>query len=114
MKFRGEIWLTNLEPTIGAEIRKTRPAVIINDDDAGILPLKIIAPITDWKPNYDEIFWMIKIEPDEKNGLNKTSAIDVFQLRCLSERRLIKRFGKISDEISDELTTVLAKVLHIE
>jgi mRNA-degrading endonuclease toxin of MazEF toxin-antitoxin module len=29
---RGEIWLINLDPTIGAEIRKTRPAVIVNDD----------------------------------------------------------------------------------
>lgn len=99
MKFRGEIWLTNLEPSIGAEIRKTRPAVIINDDNVGILPLKIIAPITDWKPNFDKILWMIKIEPDDKNGLSKTSVIDAFQIRCLSEQRFIKRLGQISDEI---------------
>ena len=44
---RGEIWLINLDPTVGAEIRKTRPAVIVNDDAIGILPLKIIAPVTD-------------------------------------------------------------------
>ena len=37
---RGEVWLINLDPTIGAEIRKTRPAVIVNDDAVGILPLK--------------------------------------------------------------------------
>jgi len=46
---RGEIWLINLDPTVGAEIRKTRPAVIVNDDAVGILPLKVIVPITDWK-----------------------------------------------------------------
>ena len=34
---RGEIWLINLDPTIGAEIKKTRPAVIVNDDAVGIL-----------------------------------------------------------------------------
>jgi mRNA interferase MazF len=49
---RGEIWLINLDPTVGAEIRKTRPAVIVNDDAVGILPLKVIVPITDWKDRY--------------------------------------------------------------
>jgi mRNA interferase MazF len=44
---RGEIWLINLDPTIGAEIRKTRPAVIVNDDAVGILPLKIVVPVTE-------------------------------------------------------------------
>ncbi len=37
---RGEVWLINLDPIIGAEIKKTRPAVIVNDDAVGILPLK--------------------------------------------------------------------------
>jgi mRNA-degrading endonuclease toxin of MazEF toxin-antitoxin module len=35
---RGEVWLINLDPTIGAELKKTRPAVIVNDDTAGLLP----------------------------------------------------------------------------
>ena len=49
---RGEIWLINLDPTIGAEIRKTRPAVIVNDDEMGILPLRVIVPITEWKEQF--------------------------------------------------------------
>jgi hypothetical protein len=36
---RGEVWLINLDPTVGAEIKKTRPAVIVNDNAVGILPL---------------------------------------------------------------------------
>lgn len=39
---RGEIWLVNLEPTIGAEIRKTRPAVVVSSDFIGKLPLKLV------------------------------------------------------------------------
>ena len=46
---RGEIWTINLSLTLGAEMQKTRPAVIVNDDEVGILPLKVIVPITDWK-----------------------------------------------------------------
>jgi mRNA interferase MazF len=49
---RNEIWLINLDPTIGAEINKTRPAIIINDDKMGRLPLRVIVPVTDWKENY--------------------------------------------------------------
>jgi mRNA interferase MazF len=43
---QGEIWLVNLDPTIGAEIKKVRPAVIVNDNAFGKLPLKVIVPIT--------------------------------------------------------------------
>jgi len=39
---QGEIWRVDLEPTIGAEMNKTRPALIINDDGLGKLPLKVI------------------------------------------------------------------------
>lgn len=49
---RGEVWLINLDPTVGAEIKKTRPTVIVNDDAIGILPLKVIVPITEWKDHY--------------------------------------------------------------
>lgn len=49
---QGEIWLINLDSTIGAEIHKTRPAVILNDNALGKLPLRVIAPLTDWKERY--------------------------------------------------------------
>lgn len=49
---KGEIWLINLDPTIGAEIKKTRFAIIVNDNTLGRLPLKIIVPLTDWKEKY--------------------------------------------------------------
>ena len=97
---QGEIWLVNLDPTVGAEMKKTRPALIINDDSLGKLPLKIIVPITVWKDHYDIAPWMIKIEPAPKNGLSKISSIDCFQIRSLSQERLIEKIGEItSDEI---------------
>lgn len=67
---QSEVWLINLEPTIGAEIKKTRPAIIVNDNSLGKLPLKIIVPITDWKEHYEVAPWMIKINPDINNGLS--------------------------------------------
>jgi len=93
---QGEIWLIDLNPTIGAEMKKIRPAVIINDDQLGKLPLKIIVPITDWKERYDIAPWMIAINPSKQNGLSKKSSIDCFQIRSVSKDRLIKRIGNIS------------------
>lgn len=92
-----EIWLVNLEPTVGAEIKKTRPCVILNDDSIGILPLKVVAPLTDFKAKYKEIPWMVRLVKDDSNKLAKDSVIDVFQVRALSEERLIKRSGVISE-----------------
>jgi mRNA interferase MazF len=93
---QGEIWLIDLDPTIGAEMNKTRPAVIINDDLLGKLPLKIIAPITDWKEHYSVAPWMIPINPSKQNGLTKKSSIDCFQIRSVAKNRLIKQIGRIT------------------
>jgi len=59
---RGEVWLINLDPTVGAEIKKTRPAVIVNDDAIGILPLKVIVPITEWKDRYAVAPWLVRLK----------------------------------------------------
>ena len=57
---QSEIWLIDLDPTKVAEIQKKRPAIVVNDDRLGKLPLKIIVPITDWKDRYDIAPWMVK------------------------------------------------------
>ena len=49
---KGDVWLINLDPTIGAEIKKTRPAIIVSEDAIGVLPLKVVVPLTDWKDRY--------------------------------------------------------------
>ncbi len=49
---RGEVWLVNLDPTMGTEIRKTRPVVVINSDAVGTLPIRLVAPLTEWKDSF--------------------------------------------------------------
>lgn len=110
---RGEIWLINLDPTVGAEIRKTRPAIIVSDDAVGILPLKIVVPITDWKEHYAVAPWMSKLDPDAENGLSKPSAADAFQVRSLSQERFVRRLGKLSPENLQTISHALAVVLSI-
>jgi mRNA interferase MazF len=90
---RGKVWLINLDPTVGAEIKKTRPAVIVNDDAIGILPLKVIVPITEWKDRYAVAPWLVRLEPDAENGLDKPSAADVFQVRSWHKKGLSGDWG---------------------
>jgi mRNA interferase MazF len=111
---RGEVWLVNLDPTIGAEIKKTRPAVIINDDAVGILPLKVIVPITEWRDRYAVAAWMVQLEPSPAHGLDKPSAADAFQIRSVAQQRLIRRIGRLSASTMQEITRALAVVLSIE
>ena len=108
---QGEIWQIRLDPVIGAEMKKTRPALIINVDALGKLPLKIIAPITEWKDNYSYYPWMVKIVPDTKNCLMKESAVDCFQVRSVSVERLTSLVGFIEPEIITQVQAAIIKVI---
>lgn len=110
---QSEIWLIDLDPTKGAEIQKKRPAIIVNDDRLGKLPLKIIVPLTDWKDRYNIAPWMVKIEPTTTNGLSKMSSADCFQIRSLSQDRLIKKLGCIDKTTLLEIKEAVKKVLDL-
>lgn len=111
---QGEIWLVSLDPTIGSELQKTRPAIIVNDNTLGKLPLKIIVPLTDWKDRYEIAPWMAKVEPDRTNKLTKTSAADCFQVRSISEQRCIRKIGEVNIITMTSIRKALATVLNIE
>lgn len=110
---RSEIWLLNFDPTIGAEISKTRPAVIVSNNAVGILPLKVVVPITDWKDRYVQYKWMVRIDNDNRNNLSKPSALDAFQVRSVAQQRLIRKLGELSDVQMQQLTDALALTLDI-
>jgi len=52
-------------------MKKSRPAIIINIDGLGRLPLRVIVPITDWKERYSQYPWMVKIESGNQNVFNR-------------------------------------------
>ena len=111
---RGDIWLTNFDPTIGAEIRKVRPAIIISSDGIGRLPIKLIAPITDWKYYFDNDSWHVKIEPSLANNLMKISAVDLSQIRGMDLQRLVKKIGVCSCAIMNKISTGIALLVEYD
>ena len=95
---RGEIFLTALDPTIGREIQKTRPAVIVQNDISNRLTdMTIVAPITSivrfpLNPVH------VLLAADHRTGLSITSVALLNQIRAIDRIRLIKRLGSIDTE----------------
>jgi mRNA interferase MazF len=109
---RGEIWLVNFDPTVGAEIKKQRPALVISSDAVGKLPLKLVAPITEWKESFRRNIWHVEIKPDASNGLDKPSAIDALQIRSVDLSRFIEKKGQVSATILEEVVNAVAAVIE--
>jgi|SRR6476661_9342570 len=111
---KGEICLVRLDPTVGDEIGKTRPVVVVSDDEVGILRLKVIVPITGWNDLFSPLDWMVQLEPTSENGLAKLSAADAFQVRSVSEQRFVRQLGTLSETIMEEIAEALTIVLDLD
>ena len=111
---RGEIWYLKLDPTVGSEIQKTRPAIVIRSNALGRLPVRLIVPITAWKDNYNQSHWRIKIDPDNKNNLAKTSAADTLQTRCAALERFKNKIGFVSAIVMEEIVNALAGIIEYQ
>ena len=107
---RGEIWLVGFDPTIGSEIRKTRPGIVISSDAVGPLPIKLVVPVTDWKDHYAANIWHVRIDPTPTNGLAKTSAADALQLRGVDRLRFIKKLGDASPLILRQIVVAVTAI----
>ena len=105
---RGEIWLVRFDPSVGAEIQKQRPAVVLSLDGIGRLPLRIIAPVTDWQPMFVNLSWFVFLPASASNGLSKNSGVDAFQVKSVSETRFVRRLGAVTDEQLDEIASAIA------
>ena len=103
---QGDICLVDFNPTLGDEIKKIRPAIIINGNFAVGLNLKIVAPITTWKSDFEKIWWLYKLVPNKQNGLNVKSAVNCYQIRCISIDRIVKKLGNENKELEEIIATV--------
>jgi mRNA interferase MazF len=92
---RGEIYLCSFGPTVGHEIRKTRPALIIQNDVGNrYSPLTIVAAITSTVSRVPYLVEVV-IEPTAANGLDVPSSIRLDQIRTFDRRCLVRRLGVV-------------------
>jgi len=108
LPIRGEIWSVNFDPSVGSEIQKLRPALVISVDSVGRLPLRMVVPVTDWKPQYASFPWLVPIVVNSLNGLLKDSGPDAFQTKSVSLIRFGRRIGRVTAPQLDEVASAVA------
>ncbi len=107
---RGEVWQVSLDPTVGHEIHKTRPAVIVTNDVYNQHNWVVIAlPLTaHTEAEYDQVL----ILPPE-GGLRKASVTLPDQLRAVDRTRLLQRMGRVTDDTMANIDESLRIVLGL-
>ncbi|OGW05228.1 MAG: growth inhibitor PemK [Nitrospinae bacterium RIFCSPLOWO2_01_FULL_39_10] len=99
-----EVFLINLDPTIGHEIKKTRPCVVISPDEMNLnIQTVIIAPMTTKSHDYPT---RVKVKFQSKSGW-----IVLDQIRTVDKRRLVKRLGRITRSEIEKVKYVIKEML---
>ncbi len=111
---RGELWWVDLDPTKGSEIQKTRPVVVLSSDSLRALPLRLVVPVTGWKPHFSWRYSHVYLEPSKSNGLDKSSAADVLQLRAVAIERFENKIGIVNATQIAEIAAAVAAVVEYE
>ncbi len=100
---RFEVYLVNLDPTVGREIQKTRPCLIISPDEMNDhIETVIIAPMTTQGRSYPT---RVDCQFQGKSG-----QIVLDQIRTVDKVRLVKKLGKISSQTQNDVLTVLIEM----
>ena len=103
---RGDIYLVSLNPTLGSEIRKTRPCVVVSPDELNAhLRTFIVAPLTTGGHLYP---FRVRCHFDDKDG-----HVVIDQLRAVDRDRLIKRLGVLADNTLVEVLSVLQAMFAV-
>jgi mRNA interferase MazF len=107
---RGEIFSVCLDPTVGSEINKTRPALIIsNDINNKFAKTVTVLPITS---STGKIYPFEAILTVGESGLSKRSKVKCNQIRTIDKKRLIKSVGKVSHDKILEIENALR--IHLD
>jgi mRNA interferase MazF len=103
---RGEIYLVNFDPTIGAEIQKTRPALIVQNNIANRhSPITIVAAVTS---QFDEPLYPTEVLiRSPEGGLTVDSVVLLNQVRSVDKRRLVRRLGALTPTTMEQVTRAL-------
>ncbi len=101
---RFDIYWVNLDPTVGSEIQKTRPCIIISPDEMNkTLNTIIVVPLTS-----TIIDWPFRTTI---SVLNKTSSVACDQIRTISKERLSERIGTITSKEKEAVLDILQSIM---
>ncbi|WP_414754232.1 type II toxin-antitoxin system PemK/MazF family toxin [Anabaena sp. CCY 9910] len=109
---RGEIRWVSLDPTVGAEIQKTRSCLIVQNDVMNQYgSLTIVMP---FRPGTKKAPYVVNIKATTNNGLDQDRYIDVAQIRSVDHSRILGLIGILEDEYWEKIRAALNIVLNFE
>lgn len=111
--YQGEIWLVDFEPQIGSEIKKKRPALVLDSDFFQKTNIRFIVPFTSWREKFGNYNWILKIKPNSKNGLDSISGINCRQIKTFSTQRFIKKIGFVDRAVVNEVKSIFNEMIEI-
>ena len=104
---RGDVYLVRFDPTVGSEIKKTRPAVILQNDIANrYSPVTIVAAITSYTT--EKLYPTEVLVSASEGGLTHDSVILLDQIRTIDKRRLVNKTGVLTRETLARVDRALA------
>lgn len=107
-----EIWRVNFEPQVGSEIAKIRPALVISNNLFNQKQeLCFILPLTSWQDKFNDRVWMLKLNKDNKNGLDRDSAINCSQIKSFSKKRFLQKLGVVENDVILQARLILNEIM---
>ncbi|WP_310410016.1 type II toxin-antitoxin system PemK/MazF family toxin [Chamaesiphon sp. OTE_8_metabat_110] len=110
----GSIWLVNFDPSIGTEIRKTRPAMIVSGTLFNQRRKVTVLPITSSTPDSRLLPVVVALEPDANNGLTTDSFIVCIDPMTFDKQRLVKQLGILKIEKIRQVQSILCSYLELD
>jgi mRNA interferase MazF len=110
----GSIWLVNFDPSIGTEIRKTRPAMIISATIFNQRRKVTVLPITSSTPDIRMLPIVVSIDPNQTNGLNTDSFIVCIDPMTFDKQRLVKQLGILNPDKIRQVKSILCSYLELD
>jgi mRNA interferase MazF len=108
---RGDVVLARLDPTLGVEIKKTRPVIVLSNDSINhFAELAVVVPLT---TNTARLSPSHALIPHGAAGLKSPSRAVTEQIRAIDKRRLVKRLGHLAPQLLAEVERALQKTLAL-
>jgi len=102
--------MVTLDPTVGDEMQKRRPAVVVSASGLGRLRLRVVVPLTG---SSTANYWMVPIPASALNGLEKDSTADAFQVRSVSLERFARKRGQLEADLLEQVVSAIGIVVDM-
>jgi mRNA interferase MazF len=110
----GSIWLVSFDPSVGSEIRKTRPAIIISGTVFNQRRKVTVLPITSSNPDSKLLPVVVPVDPNTENGLTTNSYVVCIDPMTFDKQRLIRQLGILESVKIQQIQSILCAYLDLD